>query len=162
MSITHPMCESGGQAFPINAAYGADFTPGLTIREYFTIHAPKEIPEWFRPVMAKPKPPETPPIGSLLTLAEGELYRKYYNYDIEEWCNPLHPFTLPGSITDELKVKVADYGNMKTKNWEDAKAWNKEYQHQLYFQWPRYYAENLIKILNADLTPEKNEKDPKD
>ena len=166
MANTHPTTKFSNPAFPTqppvpNGLSGEEYGlntgfPGLSIREYFTIHAPKEIPDWFKPVMATKCPTYLPGLYTILTIEEKEFYDKYYDTENDEWCGN------PQTVKESVKIKIDDYIKLQRKNLEDINDWNKEYGYQRYFQWPRYYAENQIKILNADLTPEQNEKDAKD
>ena len=49
--------KTGGPAFPIPGEFlGEDRTTGMSLRDYFAAHAPREMWGWYAPTMPQPRP----------------------------------------------------------------------------------------------------------
>lgn len=120
-------------AFPGPSNTG--FQIGMTKLEYAAIHAPEEIPSWF-----KHKEPDEkfPPHPNDVVKLEHQTEKHLYN--IRNWlhdgCYDLDP---------EYKyIEEAQTAHMEAKN-----AWSKENNIQRYFQWKIFFAETLLKTLTT-------------
>jgi hypothetical protein len=113
-------------AFPLPENVVAN---GISIRLYLMTRAPKKIPGWFSP----PDPPYTKPQKPKVILdnkGDEELFMFWCRDPIED---------LPDHLADAQKEWEA-YGEAFLKWQLDCKAWT-------YFQWRRYYAEQIINFL---------------
>lgn len=115
--------------------------------EYFAARAPQKVPKWFRhtfipePRPAEPKPPEYH-IG-LKYDQNIDLTRLEYYALIENWKkDPIY----------ELDFFLSDYQRQMETYFEQCRLIDSENARNdsmaRYFQWRKFYAEQMIKILN--------------
>lgn len=133
-------------AFPVNDQSCGIDQKGLTKREYFIAHAPKEIPGWFYPQM--PPLPKKPPYVSDLFGENSShpyrgLFRNYYFDEGEEWTNPPEV-----SIPEKLKDDVAE-AVKNIKEWSQADSeWYRKRDLEKVIQWPIFWADEILKKLS--------------
>lgn len=120
-------------AFPGPSNTG--FQIGMTKLEYAAIHAPEEIPRWF-----KHKEPYSKSIRHPKDCIKPEHMKEPHLYKINNWlndgCYDLDP--------EYDYIEEASRAYMEAKD-----SWSKENTLQRYFQWKIFYAETLLKTLTT-------------
>jgi hypothetical protein len=103
----------------------------LELRSFFAVHAPKDIPDWFTPIL--PKEPEKPQIGDFLLNEEEKLHVNDWlrdcAYDIDE----------DGEQYQQVQRAYSDY-------WQDLNDWRRQCEIETLFQWQFYYADQMIRF----------------
>lgn len=107
---------------------------GLGLLEYFAAHAPAEIPVWFEGV-APDFEGEEDPRGS-------EAYEALSDVDISEISNWLQDDFL------DLPAHLSWFENQLIQHRQDCKDHAKDCQIERYFQWRKYYAEQMLEVLS--------------
>jgi hypothetical protein len=108
------------------------FQEGMTKREFFAIHAPAEVPEWFKHSM--PRCPYCYDLRGEISRLTIEQDRK----DAELWMEA--DYELPEHL-NWLQEKVK-------KNSDEISKWHYENNIQRIFQWRIFFADTLLKNLN--------------
>lgn len=134
-------------AFP-SEGYGEKHD-GVTQLMFMAAHAPKVIPEWFKPTILEPKPKEL--LGTYLIFGKAsshkhrELFESYYFEG--SWSDERDPDDVPydgPEIPKSFKEEVKQYEVKMHQSWDAARAWAQKYEEQRHFQWPIYWAQNVI------------------
>lgn len=124
------MKNSEAPAFPVQVGmlqYG-----GISTLEYFAARAPREVPDWFAPVMGKtPEAPGYPPIKGF-----SEAFESWENWEGEEgWDKDINPGT--ASMVRQFVSENADY-RKKLKEFAEEK------YRQTIAQWPWAWAKMVL------------------
>jgi hypothetical protein len=118
-------------AFPAVNNENSFYTPGVSKLEFFACNAPVDIPGWF----TYSPPPDKPIEDATWLRIENVDDRKYFI----EWLKD-GDYDLP----DHLKKFKEEYDNYHN----DLDDWRKKDWAARYFQWRRYYAEQLLNELS--------------
>ncbi|WP_186251691.1 hypothetical protein [Burkholderia gladioli] len=124
----------GGPAFPLsNSGFDLRGTThecvnGMTLRDYFAIRAPSEIPDWFRFTPATERPVVPIPHECLTD----KQYREWEG--LGDWLNL-------EDVSEEIKAFDARY----EKSRDAAAVWDAELLAGRYFAWPWAYADEMLK-----------------
>lgn len=123
--------KNGGPAFP------APYHPqegiktvnptGMTLRDYFAVRAPMEIPGWFKHVPATPRPAVPVPHESLT----GSQYNEWEGLD--DWLEL-------SDASKEVRKFHAEYRSAS----DAASLWDREQEIAQYFAWRWHYADMMI------------------
>lgn len=145
----------GGPAFPQGIDQGAseagfpivEHTGGMTIRDYFAIRAPREVPNWFRPAVPElgpaPKRPQGEEYDAAIRLAVDEFT------DNVEWPEDKKIVRAWSGkeyiLTPEIKQAVEEWA-AACKKYEEARAHHREQvEIQTMAQWPWAYAALVLR-----------------
>lgn len=120
-------------AFPI-VLNQQEYTEGMTLRDYFAAHAPKEVPGWFKPAM--PDKPKS--MASLFDHFRHNSLMALYDDESGEWVDDA------GEVPQQFKDEVARYIESMALNFDQIKDWHREYERQKIFQWPWTYADGML------------------
>ena len=135
MNNTHNL-----QAFPVSVPghlYGDGSseipyaTDGMTQRQFFAANAPKEIPEWFIPVL----PPE--PEGKWIDEDTAEAVTNKF-IDDEAAC---YRKTKDFGVPHQVQIKGLRYINL---NSDRQVAWHQNARIQTLAQWPWFWADMVL------------------
>ncbi|CAB3784613.1 hypothetical protein [Pararobbsia alpina] len=126
--------ENGGQAFPWCGDLNE--TPfislGATLRDYFAVRAPAEIPDWFKHAPATSRPVIPVPHASLTS----EQYKEWDGLD--EWLEL-------SDVSNEVREFHAKYKAAI----DAAYAWDRDQEIARYFAWRWRYADSMLKARQA-------------
>ncbi len=129
----------------------------MTLLDFLIANAPTR-PEWFKPTMR-----ERPTVGLQVTnqfnSPEQQTYLKNWNDEDGSWLDDatddelrehynLERKEVP-SVPQAFKAEISAYVEKRNKQWEDNQTWQREYDEQITFQWPVFYAGNVLAIRNA-------------
>lgn len=137
--------EATDHAFPVSSNFGPEekeVVYGMTLLHYFMAHAPK-VPNktWYKPVLLE-KPKKLTSMewkfGKNSDHPQKELVMKFWNDDAELWDSS-------PEVPEELKQEVSDYCKQLAENYEAIRAWEALEQKEFYLQWPRAWAEEMIR-----------------
>lgn len=126
-------------AFPLSLKLGEVFTgidkiDGLTKREWFSGMAPVDIPSWFKHTPPEWKEVAMPQVNKI----ENEEHRR----EAKNWLHdPIY------DLPEELSWFQKEYETY----WESRRQYAVADQQARYFQWRRYYAEQLLTELSNSL-----------
>lgn len=120
----------GGPAFPLGANEYAGHSPvwGMSLRDYFAIRAPSEIPDWFRLTPATERPVVPIPHECLTD----EQYLEWEG--LGDWINP-----------DDASEEVKAFDVRYEKARDAAAVWDSELLACRYFAWRWAYADAMLK-----------------
>jgi hypothetical protein len=130
------MINNGGPAFarPMGSAVGR-YSPsqeGASLRDYFAIRAPLEIPAWFKYTPGTPRP-VVPVPHEVLTPAQ------YKEWDgLDDWLE-----------LRDVCQEVRDFHVKYTAASDAAKAWDLEREIAHYFSWRWHYADGMLAMRGA-------------
>lgn len=140
-------------AFKINERTVCIAQNGMTLLDYYAAHCPP-VPEWFKPVMP-PKPIVTTEyIQNHFVKNDDQKrwIREQWNDEDDKWSfnteeeykdaeNEEEPFD---RIPEHFKNEVLEYAALRTKEIDDTHEWDNDVKRQTLFQWPFYYANQLL------------------
>lgn len=107
--------DNGGQAFP-HPDYLAQGWEGMTLRDYYMVHAPREIPAWFHAAMPDERP------------------RDAWTSEDGKRCYP------------NRYVAERNHGDLiVNQNAKAQEAWDIEQRKARQFQWPFAWADAMLK-----------------
>lgn len=120
---------------------------GMTILDYFTAKAPKEIPRWFEPEMQTDKPKRMDFMDSVFGKGSGhkhsDLYLAHWNDEENQFEH--NPTTQP--IPEEFKQEVLGYWKAFQERHDEIKTFDELIQFERLFQWPIFWAKSMLEKL---------------
>lgn len=120
---------------------------GLTKREYFAAHCPKEIPSWFNPEPCVPRP-GFPDWQALPTKALRDAAREWKNDGVCDIGGMYsHPENCEVVSLEEAHRLLSQFEDETHRVAEALEAWNTQNQAWHYFAWRLYYADQMILAL---------------
>jgi hypothetical protein len=120
----------------------------ITKREYFIAHAPKGVPEWFKPNVPKKPEMETP---LYLKFGRGSGH-KYEDLFMEYWNEEAEGDGFPDSdeIPQECRDEVNKYLEEYIERVKERNEWDANYNIQILIQWPIYWADKMLESLSRE------------
>ncbi|MGF6633562.1 hypothetical protein [Paraburkholderia sp. MM6662-R1] len=122
--------KNGGPAFPVEWINKID--SGMTLRDYFAVRAPADIPEWFKYVPATPRPAVSIPHESLTP----EQYKEWDG--LGDWLDE-------SDASPEVNAFDEKYESERAA----LEAWDAEQRVARYYAWRWAYADSMLRSRGA-------------
>lgn len=142
-------------AFPLQSgqALGLDKN-GLTKREYYAMHAPVEVPDWFKPKV-EPRPIGVKSMHQMFGNISTHRYKDYFvgaNGKKSHWDGEEDQFFDPeNEVPEEFKKEVEDHLASYLDYRERVELWTETYNREQYFQWRWYWADQMLEMSGREL-----------
>jgi hypothetical protein len=130
-------------AFPCPSPLHGHPHPGLTKEEWFAAQAPTDIPIWFSHSMRhdpEPSPFMNPPY---MHFEGNELYTKEWDHENDDWFTFVEDQTPEHAIT---KAEIIDYWERFKEFEAKYAAWKQRDRVEAYFQWRRFYGQQMAAL----------------
>ncbi len=122
---------------------------GATYRDFFAIHAPWPIPDWFEPrgLPVEPTAMMTPdeyfndPVNNASTY---DAAFRYYVKETNTWLEDDYTKDTGDVITSDQKYNIISYYGAYDYRQAEIAAWQVDYEKEKYFQWRWHFADEML------------------